>query len=105
MIISKFWLIFLLAIFYATIEVTALYHLKKRKIIVAIMCYSLIICILLKAYEYSDIGYMNLMTSIVSISLSFTISHLYLGEKVNTYVILSIACVILAIYFAHLAEE
>jgi len=101
----SFWIVISLAFFYAIVEVAAFYNLKHKNVVIAVICYLLIICILLKAYEYKDIGHMNLITSIISISLSYTISYLYLGEKINKYTFIAVVFAILAIYFAHLSDE
>lgn len=102
---SKFLTILYFAVLYACVEVIALYNLKKKNVPIALICYVFIAFILLNAYEYVEIGHMNIMTSVVSIMLSFVISHIYLQEKVNKYTIISIIFALLAIYFVHLSDE
>lgn len=101
----KFPIVILLACFYAVVEVTALYNIKTGNVGIALICYLLIVTILMKAYEYEGIGHMNLITSIVSISLGYTIGHMYLEEKMNKYTILAMIFAVLAIYFAYLSDE
>jgi len=102
---SRFATIIYFAILYACVEVIALYHLKKKNVPIAIICYVFIAFILVNAYEYVEIGHMNIITSVISIMLSFLISYMYLGEKVNKYTFIAIIFALLAIYFSHLSDE
>ena len=102
---SKFFIVVCFAILYACVEVIALYNLKKKNVPIALICYVFIAFILLNAYEYEGIGHMNIMTSVVSITLSFVISYMYLEERMNKYTVLSIIFAFLAIYFIYLSNE
>lgn len=102
---SRFFIVLMFAIAVSSVEVIALYHLKKRKMEISLICYFIIALLLTKAYEYEGIGHMNLMCSTVSIMLSYTIGNIYFGEPVNKYTYLAIIFALLAIYFAHLSDE
>jgi drug/metabolite transporter (DMT)-like permease len=102
---SKFLTIIYFAILYACVEVSAFYNLKKNNIPVALICYVFISFILLYAYDHINIGLMNIVTSVISIILSFFISYMYLGEKINKYTIIALIFALLAIYFAYISDE
>lgn len=80
----------------------------KRKhylIPLGILFYTIVAFLLFYCYKYEGMGHANLVWSCLSIIVAIIIGCVLFNEPHNRYTYLAIILAILAIYFAHRADE
>lgn len=109
---QRLWLVLGFVLIITVFEACAQTSLKtaraRRKhylIPLGILFYTIVALLLFYCYKYEGMGHTNLVWSCLSIIVAILIGCLLFNEPHNRYTYLAIVLAILAIYFAHRADE
>ena len=102
---ERYWVVIKFAILISLIESLSQVSIKKKKLVYAIIGYSIIVFILYKAYDYEGLGHINLVWSCISIICCYIIGYMFFNEQINSYTLAAILFATIAIYLAHRSDE
>lgn len=103
---QRFYIVLRFALIISCIEMFSQTVLKHdRYPILGILGYIVLSIVLYNSYYYENMGHMNLIWSCISIISCYFVSHMFFGERINRYTLISIFFACIAIYTAHLSDE
>lgn len=103
---QRFYIVIRFAIIISFIEMFSQAIIKHNTYpVLGVFGYIVLAIILHNAYNYENMGHMNLVWSCVSIIAGFLVSHYFFDERINRYTLFAILLAMLAIYTAHLSDE
>jgi drug/metabolite transporter (DMT)-like permease len=93
------------------LEAGAQYNIRKsndtgdlRVLFLGILLYTSVCLMLYYAYDFDNIGHINLLWSCISIILAYMSGYFFFNENFNIYTILAVISCIIAIIFSYLAD-
>lgn len=109
---QRFWIVIFLVVMICLLEACGQTCIKKARvhglgfwIMIGAVFYCIVALLLYMSYKYDGMGHVNLLWSCLSIILAITIGVILFKEPFNRYTLLAIFCAMVAIWFAHKADE